>query len=329
MNTIPWPSHNLIFLKMLGVIACLLSPSSSASDTVPAPDQSSPKDKLLVLIQQLGDSDYDVRESASLQLKDMGEGARQALESARKGNDPEVAHAACQLLKNINRATVVVTVLGPDQKPLPGVDVILNISRMGNGRVVGMRRPVTVKTDDSGIASIGDNDPGMYYVNIGVNAQGFLPANLGKPNQRLAVGNNEFTINCMRGGSIRGVLLMADKMPLAKRRVVLCHSHFMRFKTMKNFAQLLSSQKGVETDEKGQFQFDALHPQEYFLAVVEADKVLYTGNTLKVNGDQTLEAGELLTEIKPEEGAAPVAKTETAEKGEKPAPANLQDPTQK
>ncbi|MCW8130896.1 MAG: hypothetical protein KIS92_11135 [Planctomycetota bacterium] len=289
--------------------------SARAGEPNPSPDLTTQKDKIKLLVTQLGDADFDVRENASSQLKDLGEAARSALEAAQKGNDPEVAHAASMLLKNINRATVVVKVLGPDQKPLPEVDVILNISRMGNGRVIGVRRPVTVKTDANGIAMIGDNDPGMYYINIGVNALGMLPANLGKPNQKLGVGNNEFSITCQRGGSIKGSLLGADKAPLAKRRVVLCHAHFLRFKTMKNFAQLLSSQKGVETDEKGLFQFETLHPQEYFLAVVEGEKVLFTSKMLKVEGDQTLDAGELVTEVKPEAAeSAETAKPESAEK---------------
>lgn len=233
-------------------------------------------------------------------LRQMGEQARSELEAAAKDNDPEVSHAANVLLKNINRAQIVVTVVGPDEKPLAEVDVFLNLSRVAGGRMMGVGKAQSVKTDKDGNAVFGDIDPDMYFVNIGCNTKGYLPANIGKANQKLGVGKNEFKLNCQRGGSIKGVLLTAEKAPMAGRRVVICHPHFMRFKTNKNFAQIVAAQRGVETDEKGAFAFDALHPMEYFVAVVEGDKVLYTSNTVKVAGEPAVDLGEIVTEIKAE-----------------------------
>ncbi|MBI3831254.1 MAG: carboxypeptidase regulatory-like domain-containing protein [Planctomycetes bacterium] len=273
-------------------------------------------------------------------LKQLGEQARPQLEAAAKENDPEVSHAANVLLKNINRAQIVVTVVGPDDKPLPEVDVFLNLSRVSGGRMLGFGKAQSIKTDKDGNAFFSDIDPDMYFVNVGATAKGFLPANLGKANQKLGVGRNEFRLACQKGGSIKGVLLTVEKTPMAGRRVVICHPHFIRFKTNKNFAQIVAAQRGVETDEKGAFVFDALFPMEYFIAVVDGDKVLYTSNTLKVSGDQPVDVGEIVTEIKAEslvqkekDSDKPLVKElkklEAGEQAPAPAKADLNAPAPK
>jgi hypothetical protein len=313
---------------MLYAGLCSLFPAIGCATEEDKPQSTEPeKAPLKTLVQQLGDTEFEVRETAMAKLRQMGEQARPELEAAAKDNDPEVSHAANVLLKSINRAQIVVTVVGPDEKPLPEVDVFLNLSRVSGGRMIGLGKAQSIKTDKDGNAVFNDIDPDMYFVNIGCTAKSYLPANIGKANQKLGVGRNEFKLACQRGGSIKGVLLTAEKGPIAGRRVVICHPHFMRFKTNKNFAQIVAAQRGVETDEKGAFAFDALHPMEYFVAVVEGDKVLYTSNTLKVAGEPPVDLGEIVTEIKAEslmqkekDGEKPLVK-EVKKLEAEPAPA--------
>jgi len=256
------------------------------------------EDPIAALVKQLGDGDFDARETACDKLRNLGEKARRYLEAAMKDADPEVSHSAKVLLKIINRATIQILVNGPDGKPLAEANVVLNLYRMNNGRMMPSRQAVSAKTDTAGVAVFEDLEPEMYYVNLGVQAQGFLPANLSRQNQRLNVGVNKFDLACSKGGTLRGVLHGEGGKPLAGKRVVVCHVHMQRWKKQANFAQMLAGQRGAESDEQGAFQFDSLHPMEYFLAVVEGDKVVFTSNNFKAVNGESVDAGTLMTGIK-------------------------------
>lgn len=290
------PISRLFLAVLTAQVACVAAPGEEA---IPV----HPEDPIAALMKQLGDGDFDAREAACEKLKGLGEKARRYLEAAMKDADPEVSHSAKVLLKIINRATIQITVNGPDGKPLAEANVVLNLYRMSNGRMMPSRQAVSAKTDAAGMAVFEDLEPETYYVNLGVQAQGFLPANLSRQNQRLSVGVNKFDLACSKGGTLRGVLHGENGKPLAGKRVVVCHVHMQRWKKQANFAQMLAGQRGAETDEQGAFQFDSLHPMEYFLAVVEGDKVVFTSNNFKAVNGETVDAGTLATGIK---DAAPV-----------------------
>lgn len=299
--TLPTPS--LGSLSGLGIgFSFLLGLSLPAAEGGAPANALPPADpeKISVLLEKLGAPDYEARHQAMAGLGGLGEQARPFLESAAKGSDLEIAHAAQILLKRINRARIVVKVADAEGKAIAGATVSLNLIRQNAGRLSNAGKQVSLQTDEAGLASLADLEPDMYYLYLGCTPAGYLPVNSNLQNQRLAVGKNEFTLCCRRGGALQGVLLAADKTPLASCRVCLVAGPYLRLLKEKKgplAGKFLARQRNVETNPQGAFRFDALPEAEYSVAVQSGEKILYTSKSVKLVGDKTEDLGALATEI--------------------------------
>ena len=250
------------------------------------------------LIKQLGSENYDEREAAQSRLKALGEVIRKELEAAAKGGDAEIAHGAKQVLKAINRARVEVKLVDKSEAPLAEVDVYLTLmDRTANG-AMPQRKSVSAKTGKEGVAVFEGLDPREYYLVVGAQPAGYLPANMNKNNCALNVGTNSFTLSCSKGGVVKGVLKKKDGLPLANAKVVVCQSQWLRMreKTKDHFHMMVSRQRNIETDAAGTFNYEGLHEGEYFVAVLEEGKVSWVGPTVKVAREQTADVGTMTME---------------------------------
>jgi hypothetical protein len=272
-----------------------------------------PQSRIRDLIAQLGAAEFDAREAAREELGALGEGPRAALEAALQSGDPEVSASAGRLLRALNRAVIAVRVVGPDDKPIaeavvrlcvyqkadpPGDRAQVNVRQ---GRVSILRQNEAVSSDAQGWCVFKDFDPGAgYQINASCQAEHCIPGALSVADATLKVGCNEYTLSCRRGGTVKGVLLDKDRKPVGA-----CAVHLVQAVLAKNqktgapWMALLRRQPNVATDAKGAFVFDALRPMEYAVVMMDEQKVLYRGEPLKIEGDATVNLGEILTGLDP------------------------------
>ena len=277
------------------------------------PARPAPESRIRELIAQLGAGEFDAREAAREELGALGEGPRAALEAALQSGDPEVSASAGRLLRALNRATIAVRVVDPDGHPLAEALVRLCVYQkadqpvgraqvnVAQGRVSILRQNETANSDAQGWCAFKDFDPGTGY-QIGATCQPehCIPGALSAADATLKVGRNEYTLSCRRGGTVKGVLLDKDRKPLGASAVHLVQAALAKNqKTGAPWMALLRRQPNVATDGKGAFVFDALRPMEYAVVVMDEQKVLYRGEPLKIEGDATVNLGEILTGLDP------------------------------
>ena len=280
------------FLALPALLAGEEQPQAAANP-VPA------REEIKVLIERLGEGGYDARSEAMQCLRALGEQARPFLETACKGGDPEITHAAKVLLKRINKAQIEVKIVDLVGKPVPDAEVLVNLNRRQNSTLLGNNwQNLNAKTNREGVATFGDLEPDVYHLNLACRSEGYLHCNKIEQNQRLAVGKNEFSLSCRRGNILKGKLLAADNSPLAQCKVVIFNATYLRYKDKPN--QIFEKKiKGMETDQDGAFSFNALSDFEYAIAVLADGKVLYCGKPIKLAGERTEDLGPLVTDIKP------------------------------
>jgi hypothetical protein len=299
-------------LRWVGVIVALLGfygQANWAGEKLPA----APESRIRELIAQLGAAEFDAREAAREELGGLGEGPRAALEAAVRSGDPEVSASAGRLLRALNRATIAVRVVGPEGKPISEALVRLCVYQKADQRAGGaqvnagqvhvsiLRQNETASSDAEGWCVFKDFDLGaVYQLDATCQPEHFIAGALSVTDATLKVGRNEFTLSCRRGGTVKGVLLDKGRKPLGA-----CAVHLVQAALAKNqktgapWMALLRRQPSAATDGKGAFVFDALRPMEYAVVVMDEQKVLYRGEPLRIEGDATVNLGEILTGLDP------------------------------
>ena len=92
----------LLLLALLGVVAG----AATASAAEAASNEATTTTKAAVLVEQLGDDSFEIREAAYSQLEKLGKTAQPALEEAVKSKDLEVSSRAKRLLALVTRTDV-------------------------------------------------------------------------------------------------------------------------------------------------------------------------------------------------------------------------------
>jgi len=308
-----------------GVVHCACAEEAAQGDTPTAPKPveatKGPASTASAgeLVAKLASADFDERGSASESLRALGEKARKELEEAAKSGDPEVAHEATVLLRAINRAKVVVKVSDMEGKPVAEVNVNLFIQAGRNG---AMRQQFTGKTDDKGTVTLAEVDPGDYQaIYLNTAADGYLPSGDNRSG-KLNVGENVSEIKLRHGGLVKAHLTYADKTPIVGVRATVTNRQMadnMRFGKGRGPAMFLGHQPGADLDEKGNVTIKAVPDGEYVLVLYDEEKILFKSAVIKISGDNAVDLGDQLTEIKP--GA--FEKKEEAKDDKKDAPKEI------
>lgn len=276
-------------------------------------------ERIQVLVKQLGDAEYDTREEAKLQLRAMGENAREALEQAQKSNDPEVAHAAAVLLHAINRATIRVKLADQKGLPVAEANVSLNLNPMQADLIgIARGRQLNATTNKDGFAVFPDLDPMHYNLQFNFTPRGFLRV-YHTTQQAVKTGITEIELTCSRGGQIHGRVLAADGKPLPGVRVAAVQVGYLKYMLtrQRNMPGQLANMPNVQTDEDGRFEIKTLAATDYGVVAFQEDKVLLMHTGVTVKGEDVVDLKDLKAESKDEDAAKqekPDAKQEAAAK---------------
>ena len=201
-----------------GLSLLMFAQASCAEDSAPAPAPSSEQIAPTKLVARLNSDDFDERSAAMEQLAKLGESAREALETALAGNDPDIRIAAAELLAKLRLATVVVQASDRSGKLLPAVKADCSI-----GDQFGMgAEPKQLTTGSDGTAVAGKTEPGIYNQNFDVKKFSFIG---GVTNNfyrvRLAPGLNPCPIVLTAGGDCQGLVTNEQGKPLQDARLLL------------------------------------------------------------------------------------------------------------
>lgn len=299
-------------------LAALLLCAAGAAEEDAAPPS---PERIRTLVTQLGDADYDTREKAKQQLRATGESAREALEMAQKGSDPEVSHAAAVLLHAINRASIRVKLTDMKGEPVAEANVTLSLNPMQPNMIgIARGRQLNAKTNKDGVAVFSDLDPMHYNLQFNFTPEGFLRV-YHTAQQAVKTGTTEIELTCSHGGQIHGRVVTADGKPVPGVRVAAVQSGYLKhlLARQRDLPRYLSNMPNVQAGEDGRFEIKALSPTEYGVIAYQEDRVLLTHTGVSIKGEDTADLGDLKTESKDKDAAKtekPDAKDEAAAKSD-------------
>jgi hypothetical protein len=190
-------------LPILLLMALLCSRGSAA-------DAPSPAREIDDLVTKLSSEDFDERNAATERLAAMGELAREALEQAAAGKDPEIRIAAAELLGKLGKTVLNFLVVKGDGEPAAGIEGELNIGAEGVGNDAVLQPFVTAA---DGTASAGRLESGIYELafNFKNASSAYIASNM---RVRLMPGVNRLVIPISKGGSVQASVLDEDGKPL-------------------------------------------------------------------------------------------------------------------
>ena len=191
--------------------------AAEQSDTTPSSAADAPQ-----WVSKLNSDDFDERTAAAIKLAALGETAREALEKAAAGTDPDIRTAAAELLSKLSRATLSVLTTDRDGKPLAGLQADLTIYKdMNNGN----QQSIPITTRDDGTAQLFTNEPGTYNVYMAwkkctpaTNSYA-IPYSI---RHKLTSGPTRLTVMVSEGGTCEASAIDADGKPLKEARICLC-----------------------------------------------------------------------------------------------------------
>ncbi len=169
-------------------------------------------------VSRLNSEDFDERNSASTNLANLGEAAREALEKGANGSDPEIKAAATDLLGKLSQATLTLLTLDRSGKPLPGVGADLTLSKEMGG---GNQQPQAVTTKADGTELLLKTEPSVYNVYFNWKKCAVVGNFSYVSRLNLVPGPNRITVQLTQGGTCEARALDAAGKPLKDAKLLL------------------------------------------------------------------------------------------------------------
>ena len=201
-------SQNMVFpLRLISCILPLLILFCTLTHAAEAPETVREVNQLVAL---LSSDDFDERSAATERLAAMGELAREALEQAVAGKDPEIRIAATTLLARLGQTSLDFLLIDSNGLPAAGVQGELNIAIEGD-ESEPVIQPFVSRED--GTASAGRLEPALYILSFTWKGGWYSTFNSVK-RVRLMPGANRIVIPVSPCGSIQATALDAGGKPL-------------------------------------------------------------------------------------------------------------------
>ena len=233
----------------------------------PEPPQEPPKPtreelqaRIARLVEQLGASTWEERNTAQRKLLEIGEAARERLTEALASKDREIVHRAEQLLKEMEFARTTLVFVDKHGKAVSGKTAKITITPSKPSDYLlpdidesGGREYEKVLSEDGGV-QLPKMEPGSCWVTAEI--EGYRTQEF---QMTLFKGRHDRQITVYRGGRIRGRALDVknDNKPIAGVQIQLFGQGFNRT---------------VCTDEKGEFTVENVPPGFVWINTILLDK---------------------------------------------------------
>ena len=207
----------------------------------------------------------------------------------------------------LDRATLTLTVRGPDGAPLLGVQVVLGlIQEDALGRWVGPMMNMQLISDETGTVTSQPVRPATYRLRYHCIKPGYQPSFQVLHTYALKRGSNALNAELKLSGVVKAVLLDAQDAPLAGAKVEMVQEAVLKMRGKDNPAErILRSLQGQLSPENGAVRFECRGGEPFCLVVLRDGKALYTSKAFKLKDGETLDLQAIHTGLmQPEEPRA-------------------------